>query len=189
MAHELTTEQVLSDSIKAVAVKSENVRAVQRDRELYLALLGIFNSTLKMAPDDTLKFAFAASNKAVTTGKLAGKATDSTSVIIGLSAAQLLIVTANLITQVGKGPGSAATAIGAAFAKKTAIAFGMIGKDDKQAKCIAALSDLAASGLSAALVVPTAATGIGSIAMAISLAQIILTALQAYDACIDAKQG
>jgi hypothetical protein len=70
--------------------------------------------------------------------------------------------------------------IGATFAKKTALTFSLAGGDDKKAKCIAALADLAASGLTTGALV---ATGVGTVFIAGSIAQLILSGYQSYEAC------
>jgi len=182
MTKELTTAVALTAGLKSA--NTENTRAAINNPELFAFLLSNFNNTLKLTSGKPTDIAVGLASKALATSKLAGKSQGSTNVVIGTTAAQIILTTASLVSVAGKTPTVAVMAIGAAFAKKTALALGLAGKDDKRAKCIAALTDLAASGLTTTVVASTAATGIGAVLLAGSIAQLILSGYQAHQACI-----
>ena len=181
MPVEVTSKDALSAGLKAA--NTENTRAVIRNPDLFAFLLSNFNNTLKLASGKPADVAIGLTSKALATGKFVGKAENASAVVIGITAAQILVTTASLVSVAGKSPTSAVVAIGAAFAKKTSLAFSLAGGDDKRAKCIAALTDLAASGLTTALLAPAAGTGIGAVFLAGSIAQLILSGYQAQQAC------
>lgn len=185
MNTEITTKTALAKGLQAAG--TENTRAVIQNPELFAFLLSNFNNTLKLASGKPADMVLGLTNKALATTKIAGKAANSSGVVVGITAAQILMTTASLVSVAGKSPTAAVVAVGAAFAKKTSLALGLAGKDDKRAKCLAALTDLAASGLTTALVAPTAATGIGAVLLAGSIAQLILSGYQAHQACTAAR--
>jgi hypothetical protein len=179
---DLTTEAALEAGLKSANTGS--TRAVIQNPKLFAFVLGTFDNTLKLASGKPSDVSIGLTSKALATTKIAGKAGGSAGIVVGATAAQILVTTAGLISLAGKSPTTTVVAIGAAFAKKTSLALGLAGKDDKQAKCLAALTDLAASGLTTALVAPTAGTGIGAMLLAGSIAQLILSGYQVHQACI-----
>jgi hypothetical protein len=185
MTEALTTEEALSAGLRSA--NTENTRAIIQNPELFAFLLTNFNNTLKLASGKPSDIAIGFTAKALSTTKLVGKSKSSQGVVVGTTAAQILLATASLVSVAGKTPTTAVMAIGAVFAKKTALAMGLAGKDDKRAKCIAALADVAASGLTTAVVASTAATGIGAVLLAGSIAQLILSGYQAHQACVAPK--
>lgn len=183
MANDLiTTGEILDQGLRKA--DTENTRAVLKDADLYSFLISTFNGAIKLASGNPADIAVGLSSKTLATTKLVGKSSDSKNLVVGVTAAQIIMTTAGLVTVASKGPTSAVVAIGAAFAKKTSLALSLAGGDDKRAKCLAALTDLAASGLTAGLVLPSAATGIGAVVLAGSLAQLILSGYQVHKACI-----
>jgi len=176
-----------SDEILAAGLQSANTpatRAVLKNPDLFAFMLSNFNNTIKLASGKPADMAVAIANKTLSTGKLIGKSSGSQGVVVGVTAAQILVISAGLVTVAGKGPGGAMAAVGAAFAKKTALALGLAGSDDKQAKCLAAAADLTAAFITTVMVAtPAAATGIGAVVLAGSIAQLILSGYQAHQAC------
>jgi len=182
MAANLTTDVALSQALDSA--NTENTRAVIKNPELFAFLLTNFNNTVKLATGKPADMAVGLTSKALATTKLAGKAGGASGLVIGTTAAQMLVQTAGLVTVVGKTPAGAMIAIGAAFAKKTSLALGLAGSDDKRAKCLAALTDLAASGLTTAGLVIATPTVVGSVLLVGSAAQLMLSGYQTYQACI-----
>ena len=150
-------------------------------------LLANFNNTLKLATGKPADMAIGLTSKALATTKLAGRAGGASGLVIGSAAAQILVQTAGLVTIAGKTPAGSMIAIGAAFAKKTSLALGLTGSDDKRAKCLAALTDLAASGLTTAGLIVATPTVVGSVLLVGSAAQLMLSGYQAYLACIEPR--
>ncbi|WP_156955226.1 hypothetical protein [Polaromonas glacialis] len=185
MTEAVTTKHILQQGLKANS--TANTKAVLNNADLFAFLLTNFNNTLKLVSGNSTDVVLGLTNKALSTTKLMGKSSSSQNVVVGVTAAQIILTTASLVSVAGKGPASAVVAVGAAFVKKTSLALGLAGKDDKQAKCLAALTDLAASGLTVALVAPTAVTGIGAVLLAGGIAQLILSGYNAHQACIAPK--
>ncbi|MEX8496338.1 hypothetical protein [Leptothrix ochracea] len=185
MSQQLTPQELLAVGLKSA--NTESTKAILSNPDLFSFLLTNFNNTIKIASGKPADIAIGVTNKVLATGKLAGKASESSGIVVGITAAQIIVTTASLVSIAGKTPASAVVAIGAAFAKKTSLALGLAGKDDKQAKCLAALTDLAASGLTTGLVASTTATGIGAVLLAGSIAQLILSGYQVHQACIAPK--
>lgn len=185
MSQSFTTYEVLEKGLRSA--NTENTKAVLKDSDLFAFLVSNFNATLKLASGKPSDIAIGITSKALSTSKLAGKASKSSGVVIGATAAQIIVTTAGLVSVAGKGPTAAVVAIGAAFAKKTSLALSLAGGDDKKAKCLAALTDLAASGLTTGLLATTAATGIGAVLLAGSIAQLIVSGYQVQQACIASK--
>jgi hypothetical protein len=176
-----TAHEILVSGLQAA--NTEHTKAVLKNPDLFAFLLTNFNNTIKLASGKPADIVVGIANKTLATGKLVGKSSGNDGLLLGVSAAQILVITAGLVTIVGKGPGAAIVAIGAAFAKKTSLALGLAGTEDKKAKCLAAIADVAAAGLTTAMVAPTAATGIGAVVLAGSVAQLILSGYQAHQAC------
>ncbi len=181
MGGSFTTSEVLEKGLRKA--NTENTQAILKDADLFAFLVSNFNSTLKLASGKPADIAIGLSSKALSTSKLAGKASQANGVVIGATAAQIIVTSAGLVSVAGKGPTAAVVAIGAAFAKKTSLALSLAGGDDKKAKCLAALTDLAASGLTTGLLASTAATGIGAVLLAGSIAQLIVSGYQVQQAC------
>ncbi|VWX63639.1 conserved hypothetical protein [Burkholderiales bacterium 8X] len=177
MASELTTDAALRASLQAA--DTDKTRAVLKDADLFAFALAQFNNTVKLASGKPIDLAVGLANKAASTGKLVGKSSNAQGLVVGITAAQILVATASLAS-VGKSP---VLAVSAVFAKKTALAFGLAGGDDKKAKCIAAFADVAAAAITVAIYIPAAGTGIGAIVLGGSLAQLTLSSFQAYQAC------
>lgn len=182
MDQAISTDQILTAGLQSV--DTPNTRAVLKSPDLYAFLLASFNNTIKLTSGRPVDIVVGLTNKSLTVGKLIGKTSDNNNVMVGMNVAQMLVITANLATIAGKGPGGAVATIGAALAKKTSLALGLAGNDDKRAKCLAAATDLAAALLTTAAVAPTACTGIGMVVVAGSVAQIFLSAYQTHQACL-----
>lgn len=182
MPAELTTQDALSAGLKAA--DTENTRAALKNPELFAYILANFNNTVKMASGKPSDIVVGFASKALSTTKLAGKTSGASGVVIGTTAAQILLTTASLVSVAGKSPTSAVIAVGAAFAKKTSLALGLAGGNAKQAKCLAALTDLAASGLTTAAIATTTITGVGAVLLAGSIAQLIVSGYQVHQACV-----
>lgn len=181
MSDTSNSQEILAAGLQSA--NTPNTRAVLKNPDLFAFLLANFNNTIKLASGKPADMVIGIANKTLATGKLAGKASGSQGLVVGVTAAQILVISAGLVSVAGKGPGGAMVAVGAAFAKKTSLALSLAGNDDKKAKCIAAMADLAAAGLTTAMVVPAAGTGIGAILLAGSVAQLILSGYQAHQAC------
>lgn len=182
MSDTFHTDKVLKSGLEHA--RTGPAREVINNPDLFAFVLAQFNNTLKLASGRPADIVLGLTNKTLATGKLVGKSTQSQGVVVGITAAQILVTSASLLSVAGKGPAGAMIMVGAVFAKKTSLAFGLAGSDDKQAKCLSALADLAASGLTTAAVAPAAATGIGAVLLAGSIAQLVLSAYQAHNACI-----
>lgn len=182
MTESASSEEILAAGLRAA--NTENAKAVLKNPDLFAFLLSNFNNTIKLASGKPADIVIGLTNKSLATGKLVGKSSGSNNVLVGVTAAQILITSAGLISVAGKGPTGAMVAIGAAFAKKTSLALGLAGSDDKKAKCLAAAADVAASLLTTAAVAPAAVTGIGVVILAGSVAQLMLSAYNAHQACI-----
>lgn len=177
-----TTDAILMEGLQHANTAA--TRDVIKNPELFAFLVGNFNNTLKLVSGKPADMAIGLSSKALSTTKLAGKASAASGVVVGVTAAQILLTTASLVSVVGKTPAGAMISIGAVFAKKTSLALGLAGGDDKRAKCLAALTDLAASGLTTAAFASTTMTGVGAVLLAGSMAQLIVSGYQAHQACI-----
>ncbi len=181
MVQHATAEEILTAGLRTA--NTENTKAVLKNPDLFAFLLTNFNSTIKLASGKPADMVFGLANKTLATGKLVGKSSGSNNVLVGVTVAQILVTSASLISVAGKGPTGAMVTIGAAFAKKTSLALGLAGSDDKKAKCLAAAADVAASILTTAAVAPAAVTGIGIVILAGSVAQLLLSGYNAHQAC------
>jgi hypothetical protein len=139
--------------------------------------------------------AFGFAEKTLSTSRVAGKATNSKNLTAASTGIQALVATASFVSLVGKtSPTAVLPVVGATFAKKTALTFGLAGDDDKQARCIAAAADIVAAGLStwgaaaAARAAAAAATGVGAgvggALLVLGAAQLVVAGYQAHQACL-----
>jgi hypothetical protein len=170
-------------------------RKVAADAELFAFLLGVLNTTAKMGTGNPADVALGFMDKTFSTSHLAGRASRSQNVMAASAAAQIMVLTAGLVSLGGySSPAFVMSTVGAMFAKKAALTFGLIGDDDKQAKCIAAAADIVAAGLSttaAAVALKSAAiaaTGVGAgisgAMVVLSAAQLAVAGYQAHQACV-----
>lgn len=182
---ELNSKDVLLAGLQKDS--TANKRAALQNPELFGWLLTQFNQTLRLATGKPTDMVIAVANKSLSTGKLAAKSSQSSGLAISLTTAQIMVTSASLVTVAGKGPGGALVAIGATFAKKSSLALNLAGGEDKRAKCMAAVADLAASGLTTTgllIATPLPAVGLVTGAMrAGSIAQILLSIYQVEQAC------
>lgn len=181
MTEEASTQEILTAGLRSA--NTENTKAVLKNPDLFAFLLANFNNTVKLASGKPADMVIGLTNKTLATGKLVGKSSGNNNVLVGVTVAQILVTSAGLISVAGKGPTGALVVIGAAFAKKTSLALGLAGSDDKKAKCMAAAADVAASLLTTAAVAPAAVTGIGIVILAGSVAQLMLSGYNAHQAC------
>lgn len=178
MSASTNSQEILEQGLQCVDKPS--TRAVLKNPDLFAYVLSIFNTAIKLASGKPAEMAVGVANKTLATGKLVGKASGNQDLLIGVGAAQILLISANLITLNGSGPGAAMATLGSVFAKHTALALGLAGSDDKKAKCIAAIADLAAAGLTTGVIWSKETNGINNAALAGSVAQLILSGYQVY---------
>lgn len=160
-------------------VNTENTRYVLQNTDAYQFMLTVFDSGLKLSSGKALDVATATIDKHLSATELVGKGANNENVVISVKAAQIIMANANLLSLTSKtSMGGVVATLGAVFAKKIALAMGAA-SDDKQAKTIAAIADIAAAGL----VVPAAImTGVGPVMIGLtvvsSLSQCVLSGLE-----------
>lgn len=154
MDQPISTETALRDGLQAAG--TDNAKQVLSNADLFAFVLGMFNHTVKMASGKGTDLALGFASKTLSTAKVAGKAVGSTNLQVGSVAAQIIITTASLVSVAGKTPSMA----------------------------VAALADLAASGLTSTVAFAAVGTGIGTVIFAGSVAQLLLSGYQVHQACL-----
>ena len=171
----LTTGDALTSGLQRA--DTENTRAVLQDIDAYNFMLSMFNNTVGMASGSKVDIAVGLANKALSTTDLVAKSSNANGVAIGSAATQIILSSLSLLSLGAKAtPGQVLATAGTMLATKTSIALGMVGNDDKKAKCLAAFADIAA--LAAA---PTG--GLTAFMIAGGISQVILGGYKVSQSC------
>lgn len=185
----LTTEFVLEQGLQTAAKPA--ARQALRNPDQFRYLLDMFNQTVRMASGSSVDIGAGFASKATSTVGMAAQSQGAKGVVITAKAAQIILANAELLALGQKaGLKLVLTTVGATFMTKASLAFGMAG-DAKSEKCIAAITDIGASGLSlvatrsvAISVLPVAGPALGVVNLAVGIAQLALAGYEAHQACI-----
>lgn len=164
-------------------------RAILRDTHAYDFMLGMFSGSVAMMSGKGIDVAIGSAGKVLATTDIVSTASGNRNLEIGSKTAQMLLTSASLLSLGAKtNPLIAISTIGAASATKISIAFGLA-NDNQQAKCLAAMTDLAAGGFNAVVGAGMISTGagavMGSMILVSSAAQLILAGRKVHLACSD----
>ena len=169
-----------------------SMRAIRRDTDAYDFMLSMFNGSVAMMSGKGVDVALGSAGKVLATTDLLASSSGQQNLELGSKTVQMLLTSASLISLGAKAnPWIAVSTIGAATATKMSIAFGLA-NDNQQAKCLAAITDLAAGGFSGVVGGLMISTGggavVGSLIVVSAIAQVILAGRKAHLACSGQSQ-
>ena len=180
----LTTGDALTSGLQRA--DTENTRAVLQDIDAYNFMLSMFNNTVGMASGSKVDIAVGLANKALSTTDLVAKSSNANGVAIGSAATQIILSSLSLLSLGAKAtPGQVLATAGTMLATKKSIALGMVGNDDKKAKCLAAFADIAAGAGTVAMAALAAAPtgGLTAFMIAGGISQVILGGYKVSQSC------
>lgn len=176
----LTTDVALFEGLRATGGPA--CKEVLSDQDAFFYTMRMFNGAIEMLPGGGVNIAYGFAIKAMATADIVSKTSGSKGVQISSAAIQIILSYVPLITLAGKiHPTAALATIGTHFATKVSLVIGVAGGDGKKAKCISALSEMAASG--GTIVSGALTPGVGPVIVAWGVASLLIGAYNASQSC------